>query len=349
MVLERWREVTGETKVKASDGRVVLMGDRSGTWLDDAEQSEFAGLETPFAVIHKATQHTVYLERQRDATRGTRARRTAAQLFQKVSQIVQRIVTVLWEEARAQKLHAGNLHAVTAFRRKWEAPGFVKFARVDGGPTVVFFMRKETRDRWKGRRLDANARRYRAQQYCPPQRLPARAVSIFTDGSAVPRKPGEHHPPAGCAAVMVVGGDGPEHRGGEIAMIRSEQVTARTKNVKNATNNAAELMGFTRALQEAARHRWLRGRPVCMRYDSAYAAMIASGTWRARKHKDAAEEARRAWSHLRHALGGQLWMRHVKGHSNHEWNDWADKVAGEARLGMVTNIDDATVMRRAPP
>ena len=53
--------------------------------------------------------------------------------------------------------------------------------------------------------------------------------------------------------------------------------------------------------------------------------------------------------HLRHALGGQLWMRHVKGHSNHEWNDWADKVAGEARLGMVTNIDDATVMRRAPP
>ena len=132
-------------------------------------------------------------------------------------------------------------------------------------------------------------------------------------------------------------------------MVRSEQITARTKNVRNATNNAAELVGFTRALQEAARHRWLRGRPVCMRYDSAYAAMIASGTWRARKHKDAAEEARRAWSHLRHALGGQLWMRHVKGHSNHEWNDWADKVAGEARLGMVTNIDDATVMRRAPP
>ena len=37
------------------------------------------------------------------------------------------------------------------------------------------------------------------------------------------------------------------------------------------------------------------GQPICMRYDSTYAAMIASGTWRAKKHKAMAEEARGAW------------------------------------------------------
>ena len=56
MVLEQWGCVTGETKVNASDARVIVFGDRSGNWIDEAEQSDFAGLEEPFAVIHKAIQ-----------------------------------------------------------------------------------------------------------------------------------------------------------------------------------------------------------------------------------------------------------------------------------------------------
>ena len=52
--MERWREVTGETKLRGSDGRVTLFGNRSGTWLDETEQGEFAGLEEPFAIVHKA-------------------------------------------------------------------------------------------------------------------------------------------------------------------------------------------------------------------------------------------------------------------------------------------------------
>ena len=58
-VLERWREVTGETKLRGSDGRVTLFGNRSGTWLDETEQGEFAGLEEPFAIVHKATLHVI--------------------------------------------------------------------------------------------------------------------------------------------------------------------------------------------------------------------------------------------------------------------------------------------------
>ena len=66
-VLSSWRDVTGESKIKPTDGLVVLFGDRSGTWLDEAEQAQFAGLEEPFAVLHKITLHTILQERNREA------------------------------------------------------------------------------------------------------------------------------------------------------------------------------------------------------------------------------------------------------------------------------------------
>ena len=40
--------------------------------------------------------------------------------------------------------------------------------------------------------------------------------------------------------------------------------------------------------------------------------MIASGTWRAKKHKAMAAEARAARKALKRQIGGQLWLRHVK-------------------------------------
>ena len=30
---------------------------------------------------------------------------------------------------------------------------------------------------------------------------------------------------------------------------------------------------------------------------------------------------------------GQLWLKHVKGHSNQRWNDWADRLANQGRHG----------------
>ena len=34
-------------------------------------------------------------------------------------------------------------------------------------------------------------------------------------------------------------------------------------------------------------------------------------------------------------LKGQLWLRHVKGHSGHKWNDRADALADEGRCGRL--------------
>ena len=48
-----------------------------------------------------------------------------------------------------------------------------------------------------------------------------------------------------------------------------------------------------------------------MRYYSEYAARIATGAWKARKHKAMAEEAIRAWAALKRSNGGRVWMRHT--------------------------------------
>ena len=51
--------------------------------------------------------------------------------------------------------------------------------------------------------------------------------------------------------------------------------------------------------------------PVCIRYNSEYAARIATGAWKAKKHKAMAEEARAAWARLKRTSGGRLWMQHT--------------------------------------
>ena len=204
-VLERWREVTGETKLRGSDGRVTLFGDRSGTWLDETEQGEFAGLEEPFAIIHKATLHVIRQERDRDARPKPRARRTAQQLCQAIERLVQRIVKMRWADARARRFHDEGRGA-WRFRRRWEAPGLVKISADEKDATLIMFMRRETRDRWKHRSVDMQARRYRAQQHSPPERLPDNTISIYTDGSGDPREIGKPPPPAGYGFVAVRGG-----------------------------------------------------------------------------------------------------------------------------------------------
>ena len=64
------------------------------------------------------------------------------------------------------------------------------------------------------------------------------------------------------------------------------QIVARsTPNVRTTTDNLAELVAFTRALQWARQYALAMDQPVCMRYNSEYAARIATGTWKAKKHK----------------------------------------------------------------
>jgi len=335
MILEQWGSVTGETKVRAADPRVVIFGERSGTWLDEAEQSDFAGLEEPFAVIHKATLHVLLQERNRDAAPGARTRRTAMQLYQRVAKLVTLVVTDKMCACITRR-HADEGASLTRFRRSWEAPGFVTISEANE-VQLIFFMKHVTRERWKGKKLDTHAKRHRTQQHAPPTTLPQGTASIYTDGSAEPRQLGKPPAPAGFGACAIVGGQGHEQADGHLIWEVCGQITMSMRNVSTVTNNLAELVAFTRALQWAARKGDVKY--VVMRYDSLYAAMVASGTWKAKKHKAMAMEARHAWTTLKKRLGDRVWLRHVKGHSGHRWNNRADSLADAGRQGMHVDVN----------
>ena len=237
-----------------------------------------------------------------------------------------------WSEAHAKRRHDAGT-AVASFRRQWESPGIVYIPTTGEPPKMLHFLKDATRDKYKRKQDSLRSRHFRNQRYAPPQNLPVGTVSVFTDGSAKPRKLGEHYPPAGWGVVAVQGGQGHEHKNGTAILKMCGPVNARTPNVRNGTNNSAELVAFTRALQWACNDEAAQGRPICMRYDSCYAAMIASGSWKAKAHKELAAEARAAWTALRQRTDNRLWMRHVRGHSNHKWNHTADRLAADGASG----------------
>ena len=200
LVLSSWRDVTGESKIKPTDGLVVLFGDRSGTWLDEAEQAQFAGLEEPFAVLHKITLHTILQERNRDAAPKAKQRRSPTVLFQKIQHVVQRVASHRWRQARRQQ-QFDHGDAVTAFRKRWEAPGIAVIAADEQSITIILFMRKAVRDQWH--RSPKGTGHYRSQQYAPPANLPPLTISIFSDGSALTRKIGQPAPPRATAWLQL--------------------------------------------------------------------------------------------------------------------------------------------------
>ena len=294
-----------------------------------AEEGEFAGLEEPWAVIHKATIHTLIAERNKDAAPKARTRRTHTQLYQVIQNVVQRIVTARWVSAHAASWKdEGQREA--RFRKLWEAPGVAVITRDESDARVVLFMRSETRARW--RRSAASAREFRTQQYAPPQAgLPAGTVTIYTTGTADSRKPGNFFPPAGYGAVAVTGGRGMEHHGGARVTQFGEPVTSATKNVRTTTTNLCSLVAFTRALQWARRN---TTGPICIRYSEEYAARVASGAWKAKKHKAMAAEARAAWIALRRERGSdKVWMKHAPVTSS--WMDEAWQLALRGKQGAA--------------
>ena len=72
--------------------------------------------------------------------------------------------------------------------------------------------------------------------------------------------------------------------------------------------------------------------------------MIASGTWKAKKHKAMAAEARAAWKALKHQIGEQLWLRHVVKPGEHQWARGAHVIAGRGKQGIRTQVEH---LRRA--
>ena len=301
LVMASWRAVTGETKVCATDGRAALLGDRSGTWLTEADEAEWAGLEEPWAVAHKATLHVLFTERNRDAAPHAPTRRTAAQLFQKVQSTVQLVASLRWHRAVKGRHQDGGL-GMDRFRKRWEAPGI---AVIEDGTlwlTVVLFMRDSVRDRW--RRRTSSARDFRNQQFAPPDPPPMGMVHIYVEGSADTRKKNAPPPPGGYGCVAV--------DAGRCIFQMAGQITMATPHVSTITSNLATLIAFTRALEWAEHHHLARGRSICIRYNSEYAARICTGAWKARKHKEAAAVARNAWARLKKARSGQVWTQYTK-------------------------------------
>ena len=324
-----WHATTGETKLDPTNPRTVLMGDRSAHWLDATEEAEFAGLEEPWAVVHKTTLWVMLEERNRDAAPSPHPRRSASQLLQRIEKLVGRLAGNRWCAAcRARRTDGGR--GMAAFRKRWQAPGIAAICK-DGSIKITMFMTDVKRALWI-----AGTRR--TQQNAPPDQIPCDMVSIYTDGSAVPRKLGQPPPPAGYGFKAVTGGAGLEHVGGRELYEESGQINARSRehpNVLTTTNNLAELVAFTRAVLWASTNRLTRDKPVCIRYDSKYAAHIATGLWKAKKHKPMAAAARRAWAQLKRSKEGQAWMAHVKGHSGNQWNERADRLADQGRRGKT--------------
>ena len=64
---------------------------------------------------------------------------------------------------------------------------------------------------------------------------------------------------------------------------------------------------------------------------------MSSGVWKGKSKKNRAIVlvAQEEWKLTWEAKRGQLWIRHVKGHSDHEWNDMADALADDGRRGKV--------------
>ena len=57
------------------------------------------------------------------------------------------------------------------------------------------------------------------------------------------------------------------------------------------------------------------------------AAVITVGVYNAKKNKKLVATAQAEWKLAYVAKPDNLWMRHVKGHSDNEWNEVADDLA----------------------
>ena len=305
-------------------------------------------------MVHKAALHVIHDERNRDAAPRPKARRPVAHLYQRVQNLVQRLASQRWRQARAQA-RAGDSAAVPRFRKRWEAPGLAAVLANEANVRVTLFMRDAARMRFMHKQGQKRAhgedqpKRHRYQQYAPPAQMPAGTVSVYTAGDAVARVKGQPPPPAGYGAVAVQGGWGRNSGGRVLFRIGGVIVAGTTPNVLTTTSYLAELVSFTRALQWALHDIDARASPgLCICYYSEYAANVATGVWRPKKHKLMADEARGAWAALKRARNGRVWIQHVPQTSVHIIE--AEVIAKDGRSGIRTysRHEPSGTTRRAP-
>ena len=97
---------------------------------------------------------------------------------------------------------------------------------------------------------------------------------------------------------------------------------------------------FIHALRYARTAPEARDKSICLRHDSKYAALVSCGVYKGKKNKALVAIARDEWkltAASKKAFSKGLWIRHVKGHSNHAWNNVADKLAGDGNFKRRTH------------
>ena len=81
---------------------------------------------------------------------------------------------------------------------------------------------------------------------------------------------------AGFGLIAVTGGAGHEHADGLTLHTHYEPIRPPELGAEKKTNNVGEVAAFVQALRWA-RSPEIRDRPIVMRYDSTYAALITTG------------------------------------------------------------------------
>ena len=270
LVLKAWCRVTGERRCSPDDARVTLLGDRSGGWLDESEESQFAAIEEPFAVVHAATVMTIWDERDRAVQTGKR--KPLRHLFSEVQTHVQQLLTARWRGVVSR----GSTRRLSMCRGKWVATGMA-VERGSRTPRLTLFMRGAAR--WKHMAGVASATRVHGHAL-PEEAIPPVLTAIYSDGSSAPDGCGGK---TAAAAIVVV------HPSDGDCDVDGIAIDQRVETLGSATNNVAELAAFRMACEWAIEHApseegIARGEAAVVRYDSVYAANMATDVWQPKKN-----------------------------------------------------------------
>eukprot|EP00967_Tisochrysis_lutea_P118152 scaffold191706_cov30-Tisochrysis_lutea.AAC.1 len=154
---------------------------------------------------------------------------------------------------------------------------------------------------------------------------------MYTDGSCAGNRNVETTDnPAGWGVCIIRAGEA-----APLAELYGPVVTDREDpdfiGAEVCSNNTGELSAICMALYWLQEERQPGSVSAIIRYDSKYAANIASGQFKAHKNKELAAESRR----LFHEVSGayHIAFEHVKGHSGEQWNERADALANLGATG----------------
>lgn len=113
--------------------------------------------------------------------------------------------------------------------------------------------------------------------------------------------------------------------------------------MRGTTNNRMEMMAWIKGLE--AIHQALGPASIIVFSDSEYVGLGAMDRTRKRNCNPD------LWAQLDAAVDLHLYVEfaHVKGHSNHHWNEKVDKLAGEARVKSVNPPMDVTPSTKTKP